>query len=83
YQPGEAVELSYRVRALAETDDLHPGGRVVNTYVARTTASGGTADGSDPLTRRFLVDFSGGDLAYWLTDPKAVEIVPSTTAGKI
>ncbi|TNC14456.1 glucan biosynthesis protein G [Methylobacterium terricola] len=83
YQPGEAVELSYKVRALAETDDLHPGGRVVNTYVARTTASGGTADGSEPLTRRFLVDFSGGDLAYWLTDPKAVEIVPSTTAGKI
>ena len=36
-----------------------------------------------PRTRRFLVDFSGGDLAYWLTDPKAVEILPSTTQGKI
>ncbi|WP_288583805.1 glucan biosynthesis protein G [uncultured Methylobacterium sp.] len=83
YKPGEAVELSYKIRSLAETDDLHPGGRVVNTYVARTTASGGTADASEPRTRRFLVDFSGGDLAYWLTDPKAVEIVPSTTAGKI
>jgi glucans biosynthesis protein len=83
YKPGEAVELSYKVRALAETDELHPGGRVVNTYVARTTASGGTADASEPRTRRFLVDFSGGDLGYWLTDPKNVEIVPSTTQGKI
>jgi periplasmic glucans biosynthesis protein len=79
YKPGEAVELSYKVRALAETDELHPGGRVVNTYVARTTASGGTADASEPRTRRFLVDFSGGDLSYWLTDPKitAVSLVPN------
>ncbi|GJD52934.1 Glucans biosynthesis protein G [Methylobacterium crusticola] len=83
YRAGEAVELSYKVRALAGTEDLHPGGRVVNTYVARTAASGGSGEALDATTRRFLVDFSGGDLAYWLADPKAVEIVPSTTQGRI
>ncbi|WP_298951347.1 glucan biosynthesis protein G [uncultured Methylobacterium sp.] len=82
YPPGAAVELSYKLRAIGATEGLHPGARVVNTYVARPVASGG-AEKADPTVRRFLVDFSGGDLAYWLDDPKAVEIVPSTTQGTI
>ncbi|ACA15009.1 periplasmic glucan biosynthesis protein MdoG [Methylobacterium sp. 4-46] len=80
---GQAVELSYLLRAIGESESLHPGARVVNTYVARPAASGGPAEAPDPLSRRFLIDFSGGDLAYWLGDPKAVEIVPSTTRGRI
>ncbi len=58
YKAGEAVELSYKIRALAETDDLHPGGRVVNTYVARTTGErrhGGCQRAAHPaLPRRLL-----------------------------
>ena len=83
YAAGQAVELSYTVRAIGERELLHPGARVVNTYLARPSASGGPDAPPDPLTRRFLIDFSGGDLAYWLADPKAVEIVPSTTEGRI
>jgi glucans biosynthesis protein len=30
-----------------------------------------------------MVDFAGGDLAYYLRDPGQVELVPSTSAGKI
>ena len=33
--------------------------------------------------RRFLVDFAGGDLAYYVNDPSGVEVVASTTSGKI
>ena len=36
-----------------------------------------------PGTRRFLIDFAGGDLAYYAQDPALVEVVPTTTQGKI
>jgi glucans biosynthesis protein len=45
-------------------------------------ASGSNAP-SDPLHRRFIVDFGGGDLAYYLSDPAQVQLVPSTSAGQI
>jgi glucans biosynthesis protein len=34
-------------------------------------------------TRRFMIDFTGGDLAFHLGKPSAVEIVSSATNGKI
>jgi periplasmic glucans biosynthesis protein len=36
-----------------------------------------------PGSRRFIIDFAGGDLAYYAADPQLVEVVPSTSQGKI
>lgn len=84
YPAGTPVSLSYRVRAIgAET--LHPGARVVNTFATAATASG-TAKAEEArglLSRRFLVDFAGGELGYFLADPAKVEVVADAAGAKI
>jgi len=32
---------------------------------------------------RFLIDFSGGDLGYYVSDPAQLELVVSTSNGKV
>ncbi|MCJ2083627.1 glucan biosynthesis protein G [Methylobacterium sp. J-090] len=84
YAAGEAVSLSYRVRSVGG-DPLHPGARVVNTFGAAALASG-TAKADEAkgaLSRRFLVDFAGGDLAYYRADPTKVEIVANASDARV
>jgi glucans biosynthesis protein len=61
---------------------MHPGGKVVNTFSTPARASG-THEPSDPTTRRFLVDFAGGNLPYYLQAPDQVQVMPSASVGKI
>ena len=61
---------------------LSPNGRVLNTYQTMAAALG-SAEPSTPGSRRFIIDFAGGDLAYFLADPQLVEVVPSTSQGTI
>jgi len=84
YAAGEAVRLSYRVRSVGGAP-LHPGGRVVNTFAAATVASGTakSEEAKGALSRRFLVDFAGGDLAYYRADPGRVEVIASASNGKV
>lgn len=82
YEPGQEIALSYRMRSAGSTQSLHPGGKVANTFHTPARASGSN-EPSEATVRRFLVDFSGGDLAYYLADPGQVQVVPSTTAGHI
>ncbi|WP_264049214.1 glucan biosynthesis protein [Methylobacterium flocculans] len=84
YPAGVPVSLSYRVRAVGGAA-LHPGGRVVNTFSVAPVASG-TAKSEEAkggLSRRFLVDFAGGDLAYYRAAPGRVEVVAGTAVGRI
>lgn len=82
FEPGQAATVTYRLRAIGEGARLHAGGKVVNTFQAPPRASG-SAEAGDPTARRFLVDFAGGDLDYYLSDPGQVQVVPSTSAGRI
>jgi len=41
----------------------------------------GVAEGKG--TKRFIVDFAGGDLAYYQSEPDRLELVATTTAGAI
>ena len=82
FQAGQEVTISYRMTAVTSTDRLHPGGKVVNTFQTPARASGSN-EPSDQTTRRFLIDFAGDALAFYLSDPQLVEIVPSTSTGKI
>ncbi len=82
YEPGQEVTISYRLRAATAIGQMHPGGKVVNTFQTPARASGSNAP-SDPNHRRFIVDFAGGNLPYYLSAPDQVQLVPSTSAGQI
>jgi glucans biosynthesis protein len=81
YEPGQEVAVSYRLRAVSSLS-LHPGGQVVNTFHTPPRASGSNGP-SDPTHRRFIVDFAGGDLDFYRRDSAQVQLVPSTSAGRI
>ncbi|MFC4174749.1 glucan biosynthesis protein [Microvirga sp. GCM10011540] len=82
YEPGQEIAISYRLRAVAAVGGMHPGGKAINTFQAPPRASGTNAP-SDPTHRRFIIDFAGGNLPYYLGDPGQVQLVPSTSAGTI
>jgi glucans biosynthesis protein len=81
-EPGKPFTFAYRMRSLADGGDLHRLGRTVNTFTAPAFALG-SAEAQRANTRRFLVDFADGDMAYYLNQPNAVEIVASATDGKV
>ena len=81
-EQGKPFSYSYRVRALFDSAELSPNGRVVNSWNARPKALGSNevlAAGS----RRFIVDFAGGDLAFYQHDPKLVELSVSLSQGRV
>ena len=81
-EPGKEFAFAYKLTAMLDSGDLHPGARVINTYQARPKALGS----GEPVTdgaRRFIVDFAGGELDYYLKQPEKVEIVPSIAYGRI
>jgi glucans biosynthesis protein len=82
YEPGQEATFSYRLRAASAIGHMHTGGKAVNTFQAPPRASGSNGP-SDPTHRRFLIDFAGGNLDYYLAAPDLVEVVPSTSAGQI
>ncbi|MFC0220796.1 glucan biosynthesis protein [Pseudochelatococcus lubricantis] len=81
-QPGQTLVYRYRIRAVADAEGLHPGGRAVNTYQGKPKAAGST-EAVLPGTRRFLVDFAGNDLAYYALDPASVTIDASVSKGQV
>jgi periplasmic glucans biosynthesis protein len=82
YEPGQEVNLSYRLRAAGAIGTMHPGGKAINTFQAPPRASGSNAP-SDPTHRRFIIDFAGGNLPYYFSAPDQVQLVPSTSVGQI
>jgi glucans biosynthesis protein len=81
-EQGRPVTFAYRIISSLNLSRLSPNGRTLNTY--QTTAEAlGSPQPVTPGTRRFIIDFAGGDLAYYAQDPQLVEVVPTTTQGKI
>jgi glucans biosynthesis protein len=79
---GRSITFGYRITALMNDARLTPGARAISTYRTRPRALG-SAEILAPGATRFLIDFSGGELSYFLSDPSLVEVVPTTSAGKI
>lgn len=80
--PAAGASFGYRITSSLSFMRLSPNGRVVNTF--QTTAKALGAPGPvPPGSRRFIIDFAGGDLAYYAQDPQLVEVVPTTTQGRI
>ncbi|MBL8587390.1 MAG: glucan biosynthesis protein G [Methylobacteriaceae bacterium] len=80
-EPGQQARFSYRVTSIGGRR-LNPGGFALNTFQTEARARG-SAEPPLANTRRFIVDFVGGELPYFLGDPGQVQIVPSISAGKI
>lgn len=81
-EPSKAFSYAYRIVASLNLTRLSPNGRALNTYQT-TAAALGSPEPVTPGSRRFIIDFTGGDLAYFAADPQLVEVVPSTSQGKI
>ena len=80
--PAPGSRFGYRITSSLSLEQFSPNGRVVNTF--ETTARAlGAPEPVPPGSRRFLIDFAGGDLAYYARDPQVVEVVPTTTQGRI
>ena len=81
-EAGKSLSLAYRITALTNDARLTPGARAINTFRAHANALG-AAEPAPPGATRFLIDFTGGDLGYYLSDPTMVSIVATTSAGRV
>lgn len=81
-EDGKALTYSYSITASLNLSRLSPGGRVSKTFQTQARSLG-SSETVAPGSRRFLIDFAGGDLAYFSGDPSLVEVVPTSTNGRI
>ncbi len=81
-EASQNLSFHYTLRAMMNSSRLNPGGYALNTYRARARALG-SSEADLNGTTRFMIDFVGGDLPYFLKAPDQVEVVPTTTNGTI
>lgn len=81
-EPGKPFTFSYRIRSLNDGLDLHKLGYVGNTFAAPAFALGSNEQQS-ANTRRFMVDFTGGDMDYYLKNPSLLKVVASARNAKV
>jgi glucans biosynthesis protein len=79
-EPGKPYPNNYRIVASLNSARLSPNARTVNTFQTTPRALG-SRETPPPGSRRFLIDFSGGDLAYYAADANLVEAVASISQG--
>jgi periplasmic glucans biosynthesis protein len=82
FEGGRTMSYGYRVTALTNDSRLTPGARAINTFHTEAHALG-AAETPPPGATRFLIDFSGGDLSYYMLEPSLVEVVATTSAGSV
>lgn len=80
-EAGGSLRVSYRITALGDRS-LNPGGYALNTFETEPRARG-SAEAPPPGAHRFIVDFVGGDLPYFLADLSQVQVAPSVSNGQI
>ena len=81
-EPGRPVKYAYSITAALDLEALSSNGKVRASFQTEARALG-SSEPNVPTTRRFLIDFSGGDLAYYQSDPAVVQIVAATSTGRI
>ena len=81
-EAGKPLNYGYRMTSLSMDQSLTPGGRTVATFHVPPRALG-AAERPPPGSTRFLIDFSGGDLSYYFSDPSLVEVVATASQGQI
>ena len=82
FDVGRSMSYGYRITALTNDSRLTPSARAINTFHTEPKALG-AIEPPAPGATRFLIDFSGGDLGYYLSDPSLVQVVATTSAGRV
>ncbi|MFM2445544.1 MAG: hypothetical protein RJB09_2730 [Pseudomonadota bacterium] len=81
-EPGKRFTFGYKIRSMHDGLSLHKLGYVRETFNAPPAGLGGNeavlAD-----ARRLIVDFTGGDLAYYLKHPDLVRIVAHAQRAQV
>jgi glucans biosynthesis protein len=80
--PGKPLVYGYRITSLEMDQSLTPGGRTVGTFRVAPRALG-APESPPPGATRFLIDFSGGDLSYYMSDPSLVQTIATASAGRV
>jgi len=80
--PGKPFTFSYRIHSLNEGLNLHNLAVVTNTFNAPAYALGSNEQQAGNA-RRFMVDFAGGEMEYYLKNPGLVKIVASARNARI
>ena len=80
---GKPLVFGYRITATETDQGLTPSGRTVATFRASAHALGSPEPLPPPGATRFLIDFAGGDLSYYMSDPSLVETVATASVGRI
>ena len=81
-EPGKRFTFGYRIRSMHDGLTLHKLGYARDTYSAPPVALG-SGEKAAPDSRRYIVDFIGGDLAYYLKHPELVKIVASAQKAQL
>ncbi len=81
-EQGKPISYNYRVVSSLDLLRLSPNARTAYTFQAAARALGSRE--TPPVgSRRFLIDFSGGELAYYAQDAGLTEAVASISQGSI
>ncbi|RBP05167.1 glucans biosynthesis protein [Roseiarcus fermentans] len=81
-EAGKSLTYGYRITALTMDQALSPGGRTVATFRVSPRALG-SPESPPPGATRFLIDFAGGDLPFYMSDPSQVEAIATASNGRI
>ena len=81
-EAGKSLTYGYRMTSLTLDQSLTPGGRTVGTFRVAPRALGGP-ESPPPGATRFLIDFGGGDLSYYMSDTSLVETVATASNGRV
>ncbi len=81
-EPGKPFSVGYRIWSTLDMAKLSPGGRAIGAWRTQARAQG-AKDQAPPNAQRFLVDFAGGDLPFFLTEPASVEVTATASNGRI
>lgn len=79
---GKPFSYAYRITSLLDVPRLSPNGRAVNTFETAARALG-SSEPTTPGTHRFIIDFAGGELGYFVNDPSQVELVATASKGVV
>ena len=81
-EAGQKLTVQYLLRAVMANPPLHSLGYVVNTFQSEAK-SAGWRHPVDTGTHRFILDFAGGDLPYFIDTPESVEVDVKVSTGQV
>ncbi len=81
-KPQVPFSFGFQLTATDDGEDLHTGGKALNAFI-KPLMQHEAAEYNDPMVRRVMVDFAGGDLDYHLHAPETVTAMATTNTGKI